>query len=33
MAVYISIVFLFFFLLLLLLYYIEFNLISSHGLP
>lgn len=32
MAVYISIVFLFF-LLLLLLYYIEFNLISSHGLP
>lgn len=32
MAVYISIV-LFFFLLLLLLYYIEFNLISSHGLP
>lgn len=32
MAVYISIV-LFCFLLLLLLYYIEFNLISSHGLP
>lgn len=32
MAVYISIFFCFF-LLLLLLYYIEFNLISSHGLP